>query len=546
MIIDAFIFYNELDILEMRLREYYDYVDVFILVEMPKTHTGKDKPLYYAENKARYSQWASKIHYVLADGVPPITAYTDDDLKDCKKGTWVLENYQRNGIGHALKDYPDNSIVMISDVDEFIQREYLPLLDTILPCYINGTTTNCSVPFISVEQEFFYYNFNSRKREYWYGTVLSYNGIAKALTPQVLRDNRCRTASLKKAGWHCSYFMTPEGIANKLQSFTHQEFNKEQYTNIEAIKERVSQKRDIGDRPNEDLLTVSTTNNVPRFHWLIDRCFSVGISVYTGEPFYSTRTKAVYESWYNDFNTVLLHSCTPSTVVPITVLQYSNENKENWFSAFYKNFYGLKDLYERFPTLPWYACVGCDTFINKQGLLLALDPYYEQTDTPLFLAPAEHYTPFKVGERVIRLPAGGCPLVMNNRMMRLFITRMEEIMEEWKTLTTGLECNTALSPDHAIAYGVFKYFGVEYQPMKGGYCHPPIRYCFDDNKVDTQVVKRWEEWVMVPKGTNKDIVGRRGDHGIPLISNPVCFHYCEPDLMRELYERKNKKLFPFE
>jgi beta-1,4-mannosyl-glycoprotein beta-1,4-N-acetylglucosaminyltransferase len=50
-IIDSFMFYNELDVLNIRLYEIYDIVDNIVLVESTKTHTGKPKELYYLNNK---------------------------------------------------------------------------------------------------------------------------------------------------------------------------------------------------------------------------------------------------------------------------------------------------------------------------------------------------------------------------------------------------------------------------------------------------------------------------------------------------------------
>lgn len=50
-IIDCFIFYNELDLLNYRLNILNEVVDYFILVESIQTFVGKEKPLHYNENK---------------------------------------------------------------------------------------------------------------------------------------------------------------------------------------------------------------------------------------------------------------------------------------------------------------------------------------------------------------------------------------------------------------------------------------------------------------------------------------------------------------
>ena len=50
MIYDCFLFYNEFDLLEIRLNELNPVVDKFVLVEATRTHQKKKKLLYYAEN----------------------------------------------------------------------------------------------------------------------------------------------------------------------------------------------------------------------------------------------------------------------------------------------------------------------------------------------------------------------------------------------------------------------------------------------------------------------------------------------------------------
>ena len=46
-IVDCFIFYNEIDLLNYRLNLLYDIVDYFIIVEATKTHMGNSKKMYF-------------------------------------------------------------------------------------------------------------------------------------------------------------------------------------------------------------------------------------------------------------------------------------------------------------------------------------------------------------------------------------------------------------------------------------------------------------------------------------------------------------------
>ena len=57
MIIDCFPFFDELDLLEIRLNELKDVVDVFVLTESSYTFTGIEKPLYFKENSERFKDF---------------------------------------------------------------------------------------------------------------------------------------------------------------------------------------------------------------------------------------------------------------------------------------------------------------------------------------------------------------------------------------------------------------------------------------------------------------------------------------------------------
>ena len=60
-IYDCFLFFNELELLEIRLNVLNDVVDYFVLVESTKTFTNHDKPLHYQENKEKFKDFNDKI-----------------------------------------------------------------------------------------------------------------------------------------------------------------------------------------------------------------------------------------------------------------------------------------------------------------------------------------------------------------------------------------------------------------------------------------------------------------------------------------------------
>ena len=92
--------------LDIRLRELDTVVDRFVLVEATRTHSNRPKPLYYAENRARYAAFADKIIHVVVEDTPDTT------------NAWAIERFQRDCILRGLHNCRPDDIILMSDVDE--------------------------------------------------------------------------------------------------------------------------------------------------------------------------------------------------------------------------------------------------------------------------------------------------------------------------------------------------------------------------------------------------------------------------------------------
>lgn len=66
-VFDCFPFFNELDLLELRMRMLDDVVDYFVLAEADRTYSNQPKPLIFAENRDRFDRWKDRIIYVQAE-----------------------------------------------------------------------------------------------------------------------------------------------------------------------------------------------------------------------------------------------------------------------------------------------------------------------------------------------------------------------------------------------------------------------------------------------------------------------------------------------
>ena len=106
MIYDCFIFFNELEVLELRLHELAAVVDKFVLVEATRTYTNQPKPLYFLENRSRFNEFEKKIIHIIVEDSP--------DVSDA----WAVEYFLRNCIARGLTQCRPEDWILVSDVDE--------------------------------------------------------------------------------------------------------------------------------------------------------------------------------------------------------------------------------------------------------------------------------------------------------------------------------------------------------------------------------------------------------------------------------------------
>ena len=118
-IFDTFLFDGELSLLEHRLAETADLVDVYVLVEAGETFRGEPKPLAFAAARSRFAAYEAKIRHVQLPRLGP--ASTD---------AWSREKNQRDAVLFALQDAAADDIILILDADEIPSRSLLEKLRT--------------------------------------------------------------------------------------------------------------------------------------------------------------------------------------------------------------------------------------------------------------------------------------------------------------------------------------------------------------------------------------------------------------------------------
>lgn len=238
-VFDCFTFFNELDLLEFRLKLLNKQVDYFVISESNLTHSGQSKPYYFREAKERFKPWQHKIIYIPVEQTAEGLVFEEEKKYNPGSAAWKLENGQRN----ALKGYnsymADEDLVLLSDLDEIPDPV---LLKDLKPG--NGPVA------LSLLFHYYFLNCQSVENERWWnGTIASTGKQFKEITPQGLRDKRNDYMSIKKAGWHFSYLGGPEKIKLKIRSFAHTEFDKEEFFNDKNIMGAMEEGKDIFKRP---------------------------------------------------------------------------------------------------------------------------------------------------------------------------------------------------------------------------------------------------------------------------------------------------------
>lgn len=247
-IVDCFTFFNELDLLEFRLKLLAPYIDRFIIAESNYTHSGQPKEFHFRANQARFQPWLHKIHYIpLQQSVEGLAFEEKETSYNPASASWKLENEQRNALAIAATMINENDRVVIGDLDEIPDPRLL-------------TTINLDKDPVALSQLFHYYFMNCQNtgnERWWNGTIVCTGKQFTASTPQLLRDRRNDLRAIKKAGWHFSYLGGLEKIKYKIRSFAHTEFNKEEFTNDQHIMDALEKGEDIFKRPGVSYKFVS-------------------------------------------------------------------------------------------------------------------------------------------------------------------------------------------------------------------------------------------------------------------------------------------------
>ena len=246
--IDCFMYFDEDMILDIRLNILDKYVSHFIICEANFNHNGTKRKLKFDINK--FSKFKEKIIYISLDKQPhnlkEIISSDDKAIKNSKilDNALLRENFQRNFLQNKIKDFNDEDLIIVSDVDE------IPNLENF--------TYKAKITFF--EQKMFYYKLNLLHKNFkWYGSKI----VKKKhlISPQWLRNIKSKKYPfwrldtlfsnvkynnvnfIKNGGWHFTNVKSAEEIDFKMKNFLHHLEYEESGLDANQVKKIISKKK---------------------------------------------------------------------------------------------------------------------------------------------------------------------------------------------------------------------------------------------------------------------------------------------------------------
>ena len=251
---DCFPFFDENDLLELRLNQHWDYFDKFIIVEASETHTGLAKPFNF--DHERFKKYESKIIYKRIEsfdkeikqfGPELLDQYSMHDRSHSGQynDDWIRDHFQGNYPIKILKDMgaKDDDVIYLSALDEILRGDAIKKgLEVFsnssgpLPYYqlLMGPATPVEVtqqsgepifcrPSFGFNLDMYVYKFNLFCKNISSGPMTQFS-LLKKILPATIRSLGIHThPNIEDAGWHFTFFDDTEGekVLQKQKSWAH-------------------------------------------------------------------------------------------------------------------------------------------------------------------------------------------------------------------------------------------------------------------------------------------------------------------------------------
>ncbi len=242
-IYDAFLFFNELDLLEVRLEMLYDHVDYFIISECDTTFSGIPKPFYFEDNKERYSKYLDKIIHIKNENSGEINNIVNNHEGE-KRNIFdsILKFYYEikdtpltgNGMPHWCRDFLHREFVKIGmsecDGEDLIIFSDLDEIPDPTKLKLDGESY-----LIHMKNLIYFINVENTTDKWWGSIVTKYKNLKDKPLNKVRNEmkgyniigntNDLTFSIIDNGGWHLTFMGGTNRVQEKIRSYGHQEYN---------------------------------------------------------------------------------------------------------------------------------------------------------------------------------------------------------------------------------------------------------------------------------------------------------------------------------
>lgn len=228
-IVDCFPYFNEKEILELRVNLLKDHVDKFIVVDSNRTHGNVEKEYSAKRLVSELNLPSDKIEVIeldMRDGYLPPLNYYDHYWGG---STPSRDRVQRDAIYKCLEtnDFSDDTVFIVGDCDEVVDPKYIKRYKQM--CLENPSKA-FKIPLVYLQGRAnlrTYYKNNQSVPAPWNNSLYfcSKNHLEKyslsAIRSGFHKDFTVRFDDAYQSGWHFSWMGSNENRLLKSLSFSH-------------------------------------------------------------------------------------------------------------------------------------------------------------------------------------------------------------------------------------------------------------------------------------------------------------------------------------
>lgn len=210
MTIEAFLFFNELDLLELKL-EYTTTVDRFLLLEFPTSSMRIPRKMHFEENKARFEKYGDRIiHRVICENCPQM-------------GLHLYHARREFLVSEAKSLFSPDDVIIFTDPDVVLRPESVTKIQ---PQYNNQLLTSWRSYYLN---------------GFWGEAIYPFTGATRLGNIESMDTyyHRPPDVDIKDCGWHFSKLSGVQGVIDNITGYPHADLDRDDMKNPDIVAGKI-------------------------------------------------------------------------------------------------------------------------------------------------------------------------------------------------------------------------------------------------------------------------------------------------------------------